>query len=72
MSGLESPPVGGSTGLSHEHSAAFDEALLFLLNAQPHDLPCPLIGGLEERFGLTVVEALEVHEAARRLKRVEL
>ncbi len=58
MSALD-VPVGGTTGLSHEHSAAFDEAVVFLKTVPPGERPRPLVPALREMFGLTPVEACE-------------
>lgn len=68
MSGPEAPPVGGTTGMSHAHSAGFDQAVLYLVAAQPHELQPPLISRLEAMFGLTTAEALEADEQARRMR----
>lgn len=53
------PPVGGTTGLSHEHSAAVDEAAAWLASLPPHERPRPIVPALRQRFGLTALEACQ-------------
>jgi len=48
-------PVGGTTGLDHESSAAIDEAARWL--ATEPNLPRPIVPSLQKRFGLTAAEA---------------
>jgi hypothetical protein len=50
-------PVGGTTGLSHEHSAAIDQAVEWLATTPFRDRPKPLVPALRERFGLSALEA---------------
>jgi hypothetical protein len=52
-------PVGGTTGLSHEHSHAIEEAARYLAAVPPTERPKPLLPALREMFGLTSVEACE-------------
>ena len=52
-------PTGGTTGLSHEHSAALDEAAVFLSAVPPAERPRPLVPALREMFGLTALECCE-------------
>lgn len=52
-------PIGGSTGLSHEHSAAVEEAARFLRSVPPAERPKPLVPALREMFGLSPVECCE-------------
>lgn len=57
-------PTGGTTGLSHEHSAAIDEAAAWL-TLHPRDrINRPVVPLLRERFGLTATEAVEAIRAA--------
>lgn len=63
-------PVGGSTGLSHEHSAAVEEAAAWLTVTPREAIGGPVIPALRERFGLTPQEACEaVREANLRRAR---
>lgn len=56
-------PVGGSTGLSHEHSATIDEAVAWLIHT-PRRQRGPAVAELRKRFGLSNHEAcLACHEA---------
>ncbi|WP_137113645.1 hypothetical protein [Mesorhizobium sp. GR13] len=41
----------------HEHTAAIDEAVLWLRNTPRHMREAPVVRQLRERFGLTPVEA---------------
>lgn len=63
-------PVGGTTGLSHEHSAAVDEAARYLADVPPGERPKPLVPALKAMFGLSAVECCqairESHEMIRR------
>lgn len=52
-------PVGGSTGLSHEHSAAVEETARFLGSVPSPEHPRPLVPALKAMFNLTSVEAVE-------------
>lgn len=51
-------PIGGSTGLSHEHSEAVELAARWLAEHRKA-LTRPIIPELRERFGLTINEAIE-------------
>lgn len=51
-------PVGGTTGLSHEHSAAVEEAARWLAEHRT-SLTKAIIPTLVERFGLSINEAIE-------------
>lgn len=58
-------PIGGTTGLSHEHTAAVETAAEWLKSLPRHHLPHPIIPELQKLFGLTVLEAVEaIHEAS--------
>jgi hypothetical protein len=60
-------PIGGTTGLSHGHSAAVDQAAEWLAALQDHDRPRPIVPLLRQLFGLTALEAVEaIREAAAR------
>lgn len=50
-------PVGGTTGVDHEHSGAIDEAARWLAITPPHARPRPLVPALRELFGLSPAEA---------------
>lgn len=52
-------PIGGTTGLSHEHSAAVELAARFLRTVPPPERPRPLVPALKAMFNLTSVEAVE-------------
>ncbi|MBA3446647.1 MAG: hypothetical protein H0T56_03390 [Pseudaminobacter sp.] len=59
-------PVGGTTGLSHDDSAAIDCAAEWLVSTPYHQRPRPLVWHLRETFGLTVSQACQaIAEAAR-------
>ena len=56
--------IGGTTGLSHEHSAAIDEAASWLAQLPAHQRPRPLVPALRARFGLSASQACQaIHEA---------
>lgn len=61
----DQPPIGGTTGLSHEHSAAVDEAAIWLVSLPPHERPRPIVPALRARFGLTVLEACQAIREAQ-------
>ena len=48
-------PIGGTTGLSHVHTAAIDLAAAWL--AGEPVAPRPIVPSLQRRFGLTASEA---------------
>lgn len=52
-------PVGGSTGLSHEHSAAVDIAARYLAETPPLARPAPLVPAMREMFGISSIECCE-------------
>lgn len=52
-------PIGGTTGLSHEHSAAVDEAARWLATTPPHLRGGAVVPQLRKRFGLTPEQACE-------------
>jgi hypothetical protein len=58
-------PVGGTTGLSHEHSAAIDAAAEWLASTPQADRPKPIVPHLQRTFGLTAKEACEAIREAR-------
>lgn len=51
-------PVGGSTGLSHYHSAIVEEAARWLAEHRAK-LTKAIVPTLRERFGLSVTEAID-------------
>lgn len=60
-------PVGGTTGLSHEHSAAVEEAAAWLGSRARHQWPHPIIPELRKLFGLTPLGACQaIKEANQR------
>jgi hypothetical protein len=50
-------PVGGTTGLCHETTAAIDEAARWL-GAHRQELRRPIIPELRDRFGLSALDAI--------------
>lgn len=56
-------PIGGTTGHSHEHSAAVEQAAQWL--AEEQQPPPAIIPALRSRFGLSAVEACEAIALAR-------
>lgn len=46
-------PVGGTTGISHEHSAAIDEAAAWLAGLPQDARPQPLVPTLRIMFDLS-------------------
>lgn len=50
-------PIGGTTGLSHEHSAQVEEAGRWLASMAAEHRPRPIVPELQKRFGLTAKEA---------------
>ena len=56
------------TGVDHEHSAAVEEAAVWLAS-QPEHVRFP-VPAIRERFGLTAVEACEVIAIAQRFRTV--
>ena len=61
-------PIGGSTGLSHAHSAAVDEAARWLAGTPSGARPPLLIPALRERFGLSALEAIEAERQAEQIR----
>ncbi|HEV2898516.1 MAG TPA: hypothetical protein VGX71_11915 [Pseudaminobacter sp.] len=61
-------PVGGTTGLSHEHSAAVDEAARFLAATPPGDRPKPLVPALKAMFGLSAVECCQAIQESHMIR----
>lgn len=59
-------PIGGSTGLDHETTAAVDEAARWLASQNPR--PQPAVPALRARFGLTALEACWALRDAGRLQ----
>jgi len=58
-------PIGGTTGLSHEHCAAVDEAARWLATTPPHLRGGAVVPQLRRRFGLTPEQACEAIREAR-------
>lgn len=64
------PPIGGSTGLSHEHSAKVEEAAAFLAAVPPAERPKPIVPALRSMFGISAVECCEAIARSHELRRV--
>jgi hypothetical protein len=64
----EEPPVGSTTGSSHEHSAAVDEAARYLASVPPRERPKPLVPAMREMFGLTAVEVCQAIQESRLIR----
>ncbi|MEZ5782368.1 MAG: hypothetical protein R3D70_12220 [Rhizobiaceae bacterium] len=63
---MNTVPVGGTTGLSHEHSAAIETAAEWLASTPQSDRPKPIVPHLQKAFGLTALEAIEaIREATQ-------
>lgn len=62
-------PIGGTTGLSHEHSAAITLAAEWLATVPQSERPKPIVPALRERFGLSAVEACQAIREASDLTR---
>lgn len=60
-------PVGGTTGLSHEHNVAVEQASHWLADLPTKDFP-PLVLDLMRRFGVTPQEACEAISMARKMR----
>lgn len=60
-------PVGCTTGLSHEHSAAVEEAAAWLTGLPKEARPRPLVPVLRLMFGLSPVDACAAIRAANKL-----
>lgn len=59
-------PTGGTTGHSHEHSAAVEEAAIWLADQkEPPRLAVPV---LRSQFGLSALEATEAIAMAQRFR----
>lgn len=56
-------PVGGTTGLSHEHSCAVELAAQWYSEQRPR--PSPAVPAIREKFGLSAMEACEALAMAR-------
>ncbi len=63
---VETLPVGGTTGLSHEHSESVLQAAMWF--SELKELPSSAVPVLRERFGLSAVEACEALAMARRFQ----
>ena len=61
-------PVGGSTGLDHESSAAIDVAAAWLAGLLPHEIPKPLVPALRRRFDLTAGDACTAIAEANKIR----
>lgn len=57
---MSAVPVGGSTGLDHESTAAIDEAAAWLATCPAHLRPSPIVPALRQRFDLSPTEACQV------------
>ena len=49
-------PAGGSSGLSHEHTAATGQCAVYLAAVPPEERPRPFLPAMREMFGLTLSE----------------
>jgi hypothetical protein len=58
-------PIGGTTGLSHEHSAAIETAAEWLATVPQAERPHPIVPHLQKTFGLSALEAIEAIREAR-------
>lgn len=56
-------PIGGTTGLSHEHTGTIEEAAAWLAS-QPM-WPSPIVPALNAIFGLSAVDACAAIREAR-------
>lgn len=61
-------PIGGTTGLCHETSAAIDEAAAWLASTPRRHRDKPAVPLLRERFGLTASEACQAIAAANLIR----
>ena len=61
-------PVGGSTGLDHESSAAIDVAAAWLAGLLPHEIPKPIVPELRRRFGLSAGCACQAIAEASKIR----
>ncbi len=59
-------PTGGTTGHSHEHSAAVEQAAIWF--AEQKEPPRPAVPALRDRFGLTTLEATEALAMAQQFR----
>jgi hypothetical protein len=62
----ETVPTGGTTGHSHERSAAIEQAAIWF--ADQKEPPRPAVPALRERFGLSMLEATEALAMAQRFR----
>ena len=60
-------PVGGTTGVSHEHTAAIEMAAQFLAITPPRERPAPLVPALRVMFGLSSSETCQAICDAREM-----
>lgn len=61
-------PIGGTTGLSHVHSAAVDVAAAWLAARPPCLWPAPIIPELHKLFELSPADACATIREANRLR----
>lgn len=54
------------TPAEHEHSAAIDQAAVWLRGLSSAEVPRPIVPALRARFGLTAGEACQAISEARR------
>jgi hypothetical protein len=52
-------PMGGTTGLSHEHSHAIDECAAYLAAVPPTERPRPLVPAMRQMFGISSSEVCQ-------------
>lgn len=58
--------TGGTTGHSHEHSSAIEQAAIWF--ADQKEPPRPAVPALRDRFGLSTLEATEALAMAQRFR----
>lgn len=62
---IDTPPTGGTTGLSQELTAQIEQAARWLATASPAEKNKPSVVLLRERFGLLPKDAIAaIREAA--------
>jgi hypothetical protein len=62
-------PASGSSGLSHEHSAAVEECARYLASVPPGVRPAPLVPAMREMFGLTAIEVCQAIQESHAIRR---
>lgn len=62
-------PLGGSTGLCHETTAAIDECAAYLAAVPPEERPRPLVPAMREMFGLSTVDVCAAIRASHEIRK---